>query len=581
MELSKYQKIIIDWLKNGKGNGICNAVAGSGKSTTLKLAAYALKEAGIHPWQIKIIVFGKANSEDLVKKFGLDWKQSISTLHSAGYSLVISALDLKNPRLATVNGYKYKKIAQELGYLSYRQGKTSVTGSLLSEKAIEHESDFIKLLQLIRLTNQEPYSENVATLCSHFEMPDVSEFDIVASALSECLQEGEAQARKDYIFDYTDQIWLPVKWRIGDRNWFKPYQFVLVDECQDLNAAQLELSLMLAGKTGRLLYVGDPRQAIYGFAGADCDSYSNILKRTKCIELPLSLCYRCPKTHIALVNRLFPEIPIEAHQDAKEGILEQVKEQILDEYLNVGDMVLCRKTAPLVSLCIHLIAKGIPARVKGKDIGEVIKKELDEISKMPNFQYKNFGKALGLYEKIKSERFKGLDNEEELIESLNDKLSALSAIYHSKPEVNSINGLKQEIDDLFTNEESPVTLATCHRAKGLEGERIFIIEPDKMPLKWKNQQEWQEIQEDNLLYVALTRSKSELYIVGEAQWFEKETSETSEKLEENGQLQAVSELEDVSEKLEDIKEKVATAIEELSAQQKTRLKESICQLQNH
>ncbi len=33
-------------------------------------------------------------------------------------------------------------------------------------------------------------------------------------------------------------------------------------------------------------------------------------------------------------------------------------------------------------------------------------------------------------------------------------------------------------------------------------------------MSWRNIKPWQEEQEDNLLYVALTRSKSELYIVG-------------------------------------------------------------------
>ncbi len=44
MQLSSYQERIIDWVKTGKGHGCCNAVAGSGKSTTLRLAAIALQE---------------------------------------------------------------------------------------------------------------------------------------------------------------------------------------------------------------------------------------------------------------------------------------------------------------------------------------------------------------------------------------------------------------------------------------------------------------------------------------------------------------------------------------------------------
>ncbi|WP_246141786.1 UvrD-helicase domain-containing protein [Hyella patelloides] len=49
----------------------------------------------------------------------------------------------------------------------------------------------------------------------------------------------------------------------------------MVNECQDLNLCQIELSRKLVGKDGRLLYVGDPKQAIFGFAGAKCNSYDS------------------------------------------------------------------------------------------------------------------------------------------------------------------------------------------------------------------------------------------------------------------------------------------------------------------
>ena len=126
MQVSSYQETIIDWVRTGKGHGCCNAVAGSGKSTTLRLAAIALQEAGIKPSQIKICVFGKANSLDLIAKFGNEWKESISTLHSAGWSLVKQHLSIRNSYDVKVSGKKYKTIAQTLGFISSR-GNTSST----------------------------------------------------------------------------------------------------------------------------------------------------------------------------------------------------------------------------------------------------------------------------------------------------------------------------------------------------------------------------------------------------------------------------------------------------------------------
>jgi len=105
---------------------------------------------------------------------------------------------------------------------------------------------------------------------------------------------------------------------------------------------------------------------------------------------------------------------------------------------------------------------------------------------------------------------------------LNDKLEALTAIYRARVEATSIAQLADYIDSLFSDETSPITLSTCHWAKRLEGERIFILKPDDLPFTWRNQLDWQKEQEDNLLYVALTRSKSELFVVGTPRWLPQE-----------------------------------------------------------
>ncbi len=106
-----------------------------------------------------------------------------------------------------------------------------------------------------------------------------------------------------------------------------------------------------------------------------------------------------------------------------------------------------------------------------------------------------------------------------MLASLTDKLDALESIHLAQVQATSVSALAAYIDTLFAdNGSSPITLATAHRSKGLENERIFLLQPDKMPLTWKGQQDWQLQQEDNLLYVALTRSTAELFLVGEPEW---------------------------------------------------------------
>ena len=459
-------------------------------------------------------------------------------MHSVGFRILQQEIG-KFRRDERVVSSKYRRIAEDRKLIPRKTKQRTYKGSLTESKAISRTEHFLTLIDLTRLTLSDLSIESIRQICYHHNLEGIHDFKRVTDAIASILIEGQEQAINQHRIDFTDMVWLPVQWALNEKSWFKTYRWVLTDEAQDLNAAQLELSLMLAGDQGRMLYVGDPRQAIFGFAGADNRSYQKIVERTQATELPLSLCYRCPKSHLELVNRIYPEIPIESTLDAAPGTLECIAQGDLWDnehggHLVVGDMVLSRKTAPLVSLCIRLIGRGIAATVKGKDIGKQIKSELEAIADIFGFQYEEFNVFMEQYRQFKFQTYKNLDNAEQLKESLADKLNALSTIQSSQPNATCIAHLCTYIDDLFSDDESPITLSTCHRAKGLEGERIFIIKPEDMPMTWESQLSWQQEQEDNLLYVALTRSKSALYIVGKPDWFKvKEedkdtaTSETS------------------------------------------------------
>ena len=530
MKPSSYQQTILDWLENGSGNVTVNAVAGSGKTTTLKLAAEKLRSLGLAPKDIKVIVFGKQNSIDMITKFGREWKLAIQTLHSVGFKVLQEEIG-KFRRDEKIFRGKYKKIAEDRWLIPKIIKRKKYKGALIESGSISKPAEFLKLIDLARLTLSDLSIDSLRQICSHHALEGIYNFKRVRNEIYQILIQGQEQAIDQHLIDFTDMIWLPVEWELHQKSWFKTYKWVLTDECQDLNAAQLQLSLMLAGNKGRMLYVGDPRQAIYGFSGADNESYQKIIDRTKATELPLSLCYRCPKSHIDLVNSIYPEIPIKAYPSAVPGILECIESSALwDEekhsHLKIGDLVLSRKTAPLVALCIRLIGKGIAATVKGKDIGKQIKSELEAIADINGFRYKDFNYFSEKYKLFKFQTYEGLDNAEQMKENLSDRLEALSTIYSSQPNATCIADLCTYIDDLFSDDESPITLSTCHRAKGLEGERIFIIKPKDMPMVWERQKKWQKEQENNLLYVALTRSKSELYIVGNPDWFQVKEKES-------------------------------------------------------
>src|SRR5690606_18120963 len=97
----------------------------------------------------------------------------------------------------------------------------------------------------------------------------------------------------------------------------REFDNVLVDEAQDLNVAQRILIRRMLKEGGRLIAVGDPRQAIYGFRGADSDSFRLIGEEFNATDLPLTVTFRCPKAVVAQAQRYVSHI--QAHETAPEG----------------------------------------------------------------------------------------------------------------------------------------------------------------------------------------------------------------------------------------------------------------------
>jgi len=315
--------------------------------------------------------------------------------------------------------------------------------------------------------------------------------------------------------DYTDQVWLPIIW-----NLVKPvYDIILVDEAQDLNAVQLEMILQAINHTGRLVAVGDRRQSIYSFAGADHNSIDNIIARTNAVELPLSITYRCPLKHVELAKQIDPTI--EAAPNAKDGFVGSVDESVMykaiEELYNQDEsmMLLCRTNAPLVKAALSLLANRLPAQVRGRDIGGNIINIIEKLAKAKTFDFDRFHEIV--YEWYLNERDKMLKKraKEAQIQTLNDKYETIIALYDGiNP--SGVDNFVYEIKQLFTDEKSArIICSSVHKSKGLESENIFILKPDKLPLIWKNQSENDFIQEMNIKFVALTRSKNRLIFVND------------------------------------------------------------------
>lgn len=486
---SNYQIGLFRFVLFGQGDGLVSAVAGSGKTTSLTLAAKLTKGDGL------FLAFNKHIAEELGERLK-GTRMVARTIHGVGYATLMRRIGK-----ARIDDQKYRKLAQA----AIRE--TRIAFGEPQRKATDALRELVNLSRLTLTDSKDRPA--LEAMISHFgiEIDQEARADVL-TLLSKVLAEGERIAEQQKVIDYTDQLYLCWRWQL------QPKQFVnvFVDECQDLNAAQLDLVLKSRAAGGRILFVGDGRQAIMAFAGADADSFWNIQRRTGATLLPLSVCYRCPISHLDMVRGIIPEI--EAAPGAIAGEIDTIEEEQIGDRVQPGDMIICRLTAPLIKICIQLIQRRLSARVRGRDIGEQLNAIVKGVTEHPAHRWADFGHWLNIYADFRISKLSQRDGSESQIESLRDRVEAVRVCYESL-DVRSADDLIAEIERLFNDDQPDIVLSTVHKSKGLENDRIFVLYPEKLPLIWEGQQDWEFTQEQNLRYVALTRAKRAMIFVRE------------------------------------------------------------------
>ncbi len=478
---STYQQAIFDFVSTGEGNATVIAVAGSGKSTTIVEAMKLARGQSI------FLAFNKAIADELKRK-GVNGR----TFHSLVFSTVLRAYRQDNAtidklRLLSRDLFSYHDSKRFGQFAQKLVGIARGMGFGIPGMVVDVESNWI---DLARHHAMEPEGENC------FE-------DGIAAA-----QELFTACLEDARVDFDDMLYRAVKDNLN----LPKFDFVFVDEAQDTNPIQRAILHKILVPGGRLIAVGDPAQAIYGFRGADSNALRLLGKEFNCKTLPLSITYRCPAAVVRYVQQWVSHI--EARPDAPEGVVKNLGSEWSPLDFMAGDLVVCRTTAPLIATAFKFIRAGVPVQVLGRDIGAGLKALIKRM---------NAGNDVDVLEaKISKwkerEVAKTLENDDEAkAESIRDKASVVCTLIANLAEgQRTIEALEAGIDWLFSDKTQAVTFCTGHKSKGLEAQRVFWLNRSQCPAKWARQ-EWQKDQEINICYVIGTRAMSELYFMEEAE----------------------------------------------------------------
>jgi len=492
---SRYQEAIFDNISNGTGGIRVNAVSGSGKTTTLVEAAPLLVGTSL------MCAFNKHIERALSAK--LSNGVFTKTIHSIGMGSLYRHIGK-----LTVIEDKYKSICKPVGAVFAKKARGS---SGLDEDAIttpgKASNTIAKLTRMAMMTLTDPNDHkalmDMARMYSII-IPKCQSKDIF-SLVPQVIDQGNVMTRDGQI-SFDDMVYYPATNNLS----CKEHLWVLVDEAQDLSAAQLAIVMNSLKGRGRLIAVGDPLQSIYGFSGADPWSFDRIGQHTP-NDLPLSICYRCSESIVDLASNLVPQI--ESRDGAPQGIVSEIDTNQFHKGVQPGDMVLCRTNAPLVDAVIELVTNGKRAYMRGQDIMSTFLGIVDTVTGRGNYSWPMFNYVL---QEIKLDMTLSLskDGEEGAARFIGDMYDAVGKCA-SKLGCNNEVQLKNKIRDIFKESPNSVLCSSIHKAKGLEADNVYIIKPHKIRLNWKDQLDWQRYQEQCCEYVAITRAKNNLYMVRE------------------------------------------------------------------
>lgn len=481
------------------------AFAGCAKTTTLEMIAAALP-----PGPALALAFNVKIKKELETRFPQSFK--IMTLNGLGHSAWMRAIG----RALTVDDRKLGKLVTQVtksqGFHATTEEWSAirqlVTGAMQCGLVPSQYSDAKGLVP----DHPDVWGEIAQDCGVYLNGTSWRLVELAKKVLDQSIKLGFAGQ-----ISFDDQIYLSTMF--GGQ--FPRFPLVMVDESQDLsplNHIQVERCA-----ADRLIVVGDPAQAIYQFRGADSQSMAKLRAlRAEWIDLPLATTFRCPKLIVARQQHHVPgfvawetnaegefrrlpvarDIHVNTHNDVVVPKWQWQEAQSSD----LPIAILCRNNAPLLGMAFKLLAQRMPVVMLGRDIGKGL---VALVTKLSPDDLTPVAEVISLVNEWKqTEVSKAIANDkgDSAIDSITDRADCLLAVL-SDGGIKNAGALRRALDSLFSRETGRVTLATGHRAKGLEWDTVLHLDPWRVPAKWARDNPSQMQQEMNLKYVIETRTK--------------------------------------------------------------------------
>ena len=430
-------------------------------------------------------LIGGKSSEEYVKE--MEWKRKVHKKYETTLIETFSYYQSEN-RLLTRLAEKLQAQGVEFNEIDYRQ----VYAILLENKTIKEWEDFIVLLktfiELFKGNNYDgdkfkEFYEYVDGFKSSFSKDRTIAF---LKIVEEIYNDYEAYLLKIKKIDFNDMI-NKASDCIVKNGLNLPYKYIIVDEYQDTSFTRYNLLRNICDNIGaKIMVVGDDWQSIYSFSGCDVNIFTKFdnffdVCETRYVEKT----YRNSQQLIDVSSNFVMKNPDQSRKELKSSKSLECPIKIV-KFDNDFDEI----------LKFELIIKNIinQSKFENKKILILGRNNKDIFNLLKNFNVKNEdGKR----------KFEILGDEDKL---RRDKF--VKIVYRYNPDVN-------------------IEYRTVHQSKGLECDNVILINlknwragfPNKMVddpvlnFVKRNGDSFSYAEERRLFYVALTRTKNNVYLL--------------------------------------------------------------------
>lgn len=350
------------------------------------------------------------------------------------------------------------------------------------------------------------------------------------------------------LIDFDDLLLMTRDLLAGDPSKKPNFAYVLVDEFQDTNSLQYEL-LRLLLSNDNIFIIGDPKQSIYGFRGADDSIFTVFTKdfpHSKHIELTVN--YRSAPQVVALANAIFLDgPPLVAHRQTAGGV-QALK--LLNEYSEaqwvVGTVqaaiggsnmnnathhdnpaslkdfaILYRNRFAAKTVQKYIAGSGLPFQIVGEGSPYLQPEVQTLIAILRSCQGEP--QAAGAFTKTQVEKLllkldillPPVELAEQIIDTFAiKKTPAVSSFIGIIVRFTTLRDCMLYVDtisaqDFYDANAEAITLLTIHASKGLEFPHVFLIATEQGTLPSTKADVHEE---RRLFYVAATRAQDRLDI---------------------------------------------------------------------